>query len=244
MATTPFSYNIDPEEARARLYESIMKQKENGQTQAEIQQQQDTYDDLSGSNVQKIITSTNKNDTTAKQLRLEKRFDTRAERLSNRIDRAANRGNVEKAGKLTEKLENLEMGGEATADWAGGGLTALQMAPSIIANLSQKPTTGGEANTKVLNSAAQFAQIGGAIAPGLGHFLGAVGGTLIGGITNKGWFDDVLKEEGKAITEAQAKERKQRLDMYMSEQTGDKLQSQTDAYAKALGYSDRMSNYS
>jgi hypothetical protein len=125
------------------------------------------------------------------------------------------------------------------ANFGAGALSALQQAPAIISNLSEKPTSNGEKNAMILNSTAQFAQIGGSIVPGWGHAIGAVVGAGAGFIGQSGWYNDKVEKENALMVADLQKSKQQRMEEYMQGKTSDQLKAEAKAYAKALGYSDR-----
>lgn len=252
----PSSFNLDTSEAEARLYDLEEKQKQANLSQAQaehinalatpdglenwLKKRNAKNNSLSPSDEEGVTRDTNGFNAN-REIRLENRMD----RIGNRMNNAYDNGNIERGQRLQEKMNKvggkLNSGG-ASADWGGGAISALSQAPSIIANLSQKPETQGQANSKVLNSTVQGASIGTQILPGWGTAIGAVVGFAGGAISNNGWYDKVLAEADTETRKKLAEGIKERKQGYIKNKTSDQLKAEADAYARALGYSPKSYN--
>lgn len=177
---------------------------------------------------------------------IEGKFDATASSLSDKIDAAADVGNIKKVERLTKKLEKAGGGLEDSLGGGGGGLnygagaiTAAQQLPGIISNFSDRPTTGGEANSIIANTTMSFAQIGLSVGGPWGAAIGAVAGAATGIISNAGWYDEVLADNDAQVTKGLEQDRKDRMRDYIKNRTSDQLEAEGKAYSRALGYSGR-----
>lgn len=122
-------------------------------------------------------------------------------------------------------------------DAGAGGLAALNQLPGIVNNLSQKPTTGGEANNRNFTSAMQFGQIGMAAGGPVGLAVGAFAGWATSAISQQGWFKEQLKKNDELVAKKEEEAVQQRKNDYVGNRTSDQLKAEAQAYAQALGYS-------
>lgn len=180
--------------------------------------------------------------------RISNRFDAKANRLSNRMDKAYDAGNEIKGDRLSAKLKDAgddlagDISGSVSADWGGGAMAAAAAAPGIIDNFTNKPTDKGGINASNLKSTMDFAGIGGAIVPGWGHLIGAAVGFGAGVISNAGIIDEQNQIADNKVRKENRDAIQSRMDQYMDKKTSIQLSAEKDAYAKSLGYSPRSLN--
>lgn len=175
--------------------------------------------------------------------RIIKRAGNKVERIKGRINKNLEKGDLDKVAKLRSKLDDnaaslgSDISDSVSADWGAGAVSALGQAPGIVANLSQKPTTQGEAKAKALSSTMQFAQIGGAILPGWGHLIGAATGFTAGVLGNKNMDKKQMAIADAETDAAYDEDVEERMRAHFDSKTAKQMKAQYDTVREANGYS-------
>lgn len=244
---TPDTFNLDTQNAENYLYEYQKTQTNKGSKKKEGETAVGGIGDTSSDYLKELLASKDP-DYSSRDLkrhdRIIERQGNKVNRISDRINKNLEKGNLEKVDKLRAKLDDnagdlgADIGDSVSADWGSGAITAAAKAPSIIAGLSGKPESKGEANARVLNSTVQFAQIGGSIVPGWGHAIGAVVGGITGAISNAGYGAEMLANANDEVAYKEKKALEERQQMYIKNKTSGQLELEANAYKKALGYTE------
>jgi len=234
----PLNYNLDTDESKAKLFDLEEKQRQANMTEA--QKEQEGYGTDKAKKKQNQFATPDAFEAWVQKQEIQnatawdgKSFakPQNAEVDFNTVNGQSVEGPSSPATLPTEGL-----------DWGAGGLTALQQAPGIIANLGTEVDSQGGANAKLLNSTAQFAQIGMSVGGPWGAAIGGVAGFIGGALSSSGWFDKKLEKEDRETLLALEQDKKDRMRDYVKGKTQDELKAQADIYAQALGYSNRTYN--
>jgi hypothetical protein len=143
---------------------------------------------------------------------------------------------TELAPTRTTQLDVPKMKDGAKFNAAGGGVAALNEAPSIIENFSSKPTSGKEATGKVLSATASGAQIGLAAGGPWGALIGAGVGATAGLIANRGWREDLDEENNEKALAKQDFDEQERKNLYYLNNSRESIESQKKLYLESQGY--------
>lgn len=258
MLNQQFRYNIDDEEARAKLYSLRQKEAEQNKTEAEKDQQKLSLLSASSDYLSELLDGTEETDPVLKQMkqaeRVNKRYANKVGRLNRRLDRAMENGNENRAARLQKKLDkasgkyssdmaDIESGTYGSGiDYGAGAATAISQAPAIISNLSQKPTGNAERNMGIAQSTAQFASIGLAAGGWIGAGVGALVGAGVGFFSQQGWQNDLRKQADRETIAALEADKLERTRMFIQNSNAEQTKAQADMYASVLGQSNKSFN--
>lgn len=175
----------------------------------------------------------------------EARIGRRSDRLSDRIDKAADSGDTELADRLAKKLEansgKLSSGdgskrgsGRFGGVAATGAVTALGEAPNIINNLNTTPETSEAATGKVLSMASSGASIGMAAGP-WGALIGGAIGAGAGIVSNANWRGKLVAQNDDKLTDKLNAGQAERQQNFFMNKTADQIQAEMNIFKESQG---------